>query len=129
MYHVCRNNAKQCLTHLFLSFTLFLRTSKKHTQLIFKKVHSMLGGRLRIMLSGGAPLSPETQEFMNIVFCLPIGQGYGATETCGAGTITHLHDVTVNTVGPPVACCHIRLVDVPEMGYCHTDRDERTGQV
>ncbi len=120
-----------CLTHLFFvaSIHSFPPCIQKHTQLIFKKVHSMLGGRLRIMLSGGAPLSPETQEFMNIVFCLPIGQGYGATETCGAGTITHLHDVTVNTVGPPVACCHIRLVDVPEMGYRHTDRDERTGQV
>jgi hypothetical protein len=50
-------------------------------------------------------------------------------QTCGAGTITHLHDVTVGTVGPPVACCHIRLVDVPEMGYRHADRDEHTGQV
>ncbi len=80
-------------------------------------------------MTTAAVRSPATQEFMNIVFCLPIGQGYGATETCGAGTITHLHDVTVGTVGPPVACCHIRLVDVPEMGYQHTDRDEHTGQV
>lgn len=41
-----------------------------------------------MMLSGGAPLSPQTQRFMNICFCCPVGQGYGLTETCGAGTIT-----------------------------------------
>ena len=40
------------------------------------------------MLSGGAPLSEATQKFMNICFCCPVGQGYGLTETCGAGTIT-----------------------------------------
>lgn len=41
-----------------------------------------------MMLSGGAPLSSATQRFMNICFCCPVGQGYGLTETCGAGTIT-----------------------------------------
>ena len=40
-----------------------------------------------MMLSGGAPLSADTQRFMNICFCCPVGQGYGLTETCGAGTI------------------------------------------
>lgn len=41
-----------------------------------------------MMLSGGAPLSAATQRFMNVCFCCPVGQGYGLTETCGAGTIT-----------------------------------------
>ena len=40
-----------------------------------------------MMLSGGAPLSADTQRFMNICFCCPVGQGYGLTETCGAGTV------------------------------------------
>lgn len=39
------------------------------------------------MLSGGAPLSEKTQRFMNICFRCPVLQGYGLTETCGAGTI------------------------------------------
>ena len=42
---------------------------------------------MRLMLSGGAPLSSDTQRFMNVCFCCPVGQGYGLTETCGAGTI------------------------------------------
>lgn len=56
--------------------------------LLFRKVKKLLGGRVRMMLSGGAPLSPDTQRFMNVCFCCPVGQGYGLTETCGAGTIT-----------------------------------------
>lgn len=41
-----------------------------------------------MLLSGGAPLSAATQRFMNICLCCPVGQGYGLTETCGAGTIS-----------------------------------------
>ena len=54
---------------------------------IFQKIRNILGGRVRLMLSGGAPLSRETQRFMNVCFCCPVGQGYGLTETCGAGTV------------------------------------------
>jgi long-chain acyl-CoA synthetase len=39
------------------------------------------------MLCGGAPLSEKSQVFMNVCFCCPVLQGYGLTETCGAGTI------------------------------------------
>lgn len=40
-----------------------------------------------MMLSGGAPLSADTEEFMNVCFCCPVGQGYGLTETCAGGTL------------------------------------------
>jgi len=56
-------------------------------RLIFRKTCQMLGGKVRMILSGGAPLSSETQRFMNVCFCCPVGQGYGLTETTGAGTI------------------------------------------
>jgi long-chain acyl-CoA synthetase len=36
--------------------------------LVFRKIRSALGGRVRGMLSGGAPLSGDTQRFMNICF-------------------------------------------------------------
>uniref|UniRef100_A0AAA9TY84 long-chain-fatty-acid--CoA ligase n=1 Tax=Bos taurus TaxID=9913 RepID=A0AAA9TY84_BOVIN len=55
---------------------------------IFRKVRGLLGGNIRLLLCGGAPLSATTQRFMNICFCCPVGQGYGLTESCGAGTIT-----------------------------------------
>ncbi|KAM6987627.1 long-chain-fatty-acid--CoA ligase 3a isoform 2-T2 [Tautogolabrus adspersus] len=56
--------------------------------LVFRKVRALLGGQTRVLLSGGAPLSAATQRFMNVCFCCPVGQGYGLTETCGAGTIS-----------------------------------------
>ncbi|EMP37283.1 Long-chain-fatty-acid--CoA ligase 3 [Chelonia mydas] len=56
--------------------------------LIFRKVRMLLGGKIRVLLCGGAPLSAATQRFMNICFCCPVGQGYGLTESAGAGTIT-----------------------------------------
>ncbi|XP_053453424.1 fatty acid CoA ligase Acsl3 isoform X2 [Nycticebus coucang] len=55
---------------------------------VFRKVRSLLGGNIRLLLCGGAPLSATTQRFMNICFCCPVGQGYGLTESAGAGTIT-----------------------------------------
>lgn len=55
-------------------------------RIVFKNIKAILGGRVRLMLSGGAPLSSTTQRFMNICFC-PVSQGYGLTESCGAGTV------------------------------------------
>ena len=49
-----------------------------------------------MMLSGGAPLSEKTQRFMNICFCCPVLQGYGLTETCGAGTVTDGRVLCIN---------------------------------
>ncbi|XP_002737732.1 fatty acid CoA ligase Acsl3-like [Saccoglossus kowalevskii] len=80
-------------------------------RVVFHKIRSLLGGRLRFMLCGGAPLSPATQRFMNICFCCPMLQGYGLTETCGAGTIVEADDVTTGTVGPPLWCNDIKLID------------------
>ncbi|CAJ0928049.1 unnamed protein product, partial [Mesorhabditis belari] len=86
-------------------------------KLVFNKIGKILGGELRIVLSGGAPLSPETQRFMNICFCCPVIQGYGLTETCGGATIADLHDLSTGTVGPPLRCAQIILEPWEEAGY------------
>ena len=85
----------------------------------FDQIKQGFGGRLTAMVSGGAPLSPKTQEFMNIVLGTPILQGYGLTETCVGGTLTHAADRTTGRVGAPLPCCELKLVDVPEMNYTH----------
>lgn len=68
---------------------MFIQCSLISCRFIFGKLRNLLGGRVRQMLSGGAPLSSDTQYFMNVCFCCPVGQGYGLTETCGGGTICH----------------------------------------
>jgi len=98
-------------------------------RIIFKKVRKLLGGRIRMMLSGGAPLSSETQRFMNICFCCPVGQGYGLTETCGAGTIQEVTDRSTGRVGAPLQCCEVKLVNWEEGNYCSTDAPCPRGEV
>ncbi|EOY25016.1 AMP-dependent synthetase and ligase family protein isoform 3, partial [Theobroma cacao] len=77
-----------------------------------------LGGRVRIILSGAAPLSAHVEEFLRVVACCHVLQGYGLTESC-AGTFVSLPDELsmLGTVGPPVPNVDIRLESVPEMGY------------
>ncbi|CAG5992411.1 unnamed protein product [Menidia menidia] len=97
--------------------------------LLFRKVKKLLGGRVRMMLSGGAPLSSATQRFMNVCFCCPVGQGYGLTETCGAGTITEVADISTGRVGAPLICCEIRLRDWAEGGYTSKDSPNPRGEI
>lgn len=47
---------------------------------VFAKIREQVGGRLRFALSGGAPLSTETQKFLSVTLC-PILGGYGMTES------------------------------------------------
>ncbi|KAI2656463.1 Long-chain-fatty-acid--CoA ligase 3 [Labeo rohita] len=80
--------------------------------LVFRKVRALLGGRLRVLLSGGAPLSAATQRFMNICFCCPV-----------------VWDYSTGRVGAPLVCCEIQLKDWMEGGYRSTDRPCPRGEI
>lgn len=97
--------------------------------LVFKKVKAVLGGRIRFLLSGGAPLSADTQRFINICLGAPIGQGYGLTETCAGATFSEVDDTTVGRVGSPLPCSFIKLIDWPEGGYRITDAPMPRGEI
>uniref|UniRef100_A0A669E396 long-chain-fatty-acid--CoA ligase n=1 Tax=Oreochromis niloticus TaxID=8128 RepID=A0A669E396_ORENI len=98
-------------------------------RLVFKRVRALLGGKTRVLLSGGAPLSAATQRFMNICMCCPVGQGYGLTETCGAGTISEFWDYSTGRVGAPLVCSEITLKDWEEGGYYSTDKPNPRGEI
>uniref|UniRef100_M1AI84 Long-chain-fatty-acid CoA ligase n=3 Tax=Solanum TaxID=4107 RepID=M1AI84_SOLTU len=86
--------------------------------LAFRKVKNRLGGRIRLIVSGGAPLSSEVEEFLRVTSCGFVLQGYGLTETCGLATIGHPDEMCMlGTVGPPFVFTEVRLEEVPEMGY------------
>ncbi|KAI9106638.1 hypothetical protein K1719_022166 [Acacia pycnantha] len=97
--------------------------------LVFKKVRAILGGRIRFILSGGAPLSGDTQRFINICLGAPIGQGYGLTETCAGGTFSDFDDTSVGRVGPPLPCSFIKLINWPEGGYLTDDLPMPRGEI
>lgn len=48
-------------------------------KIVFDRVKNQVGGKLRYCISGGAPVSPETQEFLTLAVC-PLLVGYGMTE-------------------------------------------------
>ncbi|XP_078434969.1 long chain acyl-CoA synthetase 9, chloroplastic-like [Wolffia australiana] len=97
--------------------------------LIFRKVRAILGGRIRFILSGGAPLSGDTQRFINITLGVAIGQAYGLTETCAGGTFSEQDDTSVGRVGPPLPCSFIKLIDWAEGSYLTTDSPLPRGEV
>jgi len=52
----------------------------EHTQydaMIFKKFKNLLGGKVKFMLTGSAPINPDTLDFLKVCFCAPIHEGYG----------------------------------------------------
>uniref|UniRef100_A0A0C9RQ56 TSA: Wollemia nobilis Ref_Wollemi_Transcript_3651_2873 transcribed RNA sequence n=1 Tax=Wollemia nobilis TaxID=56998 RepID=A0A0C9RQ56_9CONI len=97
--------------------------------LVFRKIRAVLGGHVRGMLCGGAPLSGDTQRFINICLGAPIGQGYGLTETCAGGTFSEWDDTTVGRVGPPLPCSYVKLVDWEEGGYLTSDSPMPQGEI
>jgi len=84
--------------------------------LIFNKTKEALGGRVRFCVTGGAPISKDTLHFVMCALA-PVVQGYGATETSAASTLTMSFDPIVGAVGAPLGTVAIRLVDVPDMNY------------
>jgi long-chain acyl-CoA synthetase len=87
-------------------------------KIVFKKVKDGLGGRVRLILSGAAPLASHIESFLRVVACCHVMQGYGLTESC-AGTFVSLPNELgmVGTVGPPVPNVDICLESVPDMNY------------
>ncbi|XP_030834973.1 long-chain-fatty-acid--CoA ligase 1 isoform X1 [Strongylocentrotus purpuratus] len=86
-------------------------------KLAFKKIQAVLGGNLEVVFSGAAPLSPEVISFLRCVLGVPVLEGYGQTESAVISTLTLPGDHTTGQVGPPLPCCEIKLIDVPEMEY------------
>lgn len=97
--------------------------------IVFKKIRSVLGGDIRFMLCGGAPLAPDTQKFINVCVGAPIGQGYGLTETCAGAAFSEADDNSVGRVGPPLPCAYIKLVSWDEGGYLTSDKPMPRGEV
>lgn len=82
-------------------------THKIYDRVFFNKTKEALGGRVRVMISGSAPLLPEVQNFLKVCMCCPLVEGYGQTETTGAITITDSADPVVRHVGGPIVISHL----------------------
>jgi long-chain acyl-CoA synthetase len=81
--------------------------------LVYKKIRAGLGGRLRIVCSGGAPLSKELGEFFWAVG-VPIYQGYGLTETSPIVSNNYPEN-RVGSSGKPIANVQVRVAEDGEI--------------
>uniref|UniRef100_A0A674MBH8 Long-chain-fatty-acid--CoA ligase n=1 Tax=Takifugu rubripes TaxID=31033 RepID=A0A674MBH8_TAKRU len=86
-------------------------------QMIFRKVQASLGGRVRLIITGAAPISPDVLTFLRVAMGCQFYEGYGQTECTAGCTMTLAGDWTAGHVGPPLPCNAIKLVDVAEMNY------------
>ncbi len=82
---------------------------------IFKKIIDNLGGELEIIICGGANLDPKYEKGMND-FGIQIINGYGMTECSPAVTVNRRDDFKIGSVGKPLPCNEIRIVDPDEFG-------------
>jgi long-chain acyl-CoA synthetase len=81
-------------------------------RIVFNKVKGALGGCVRVVVSGGAPLAGDCNEFLRIALGCPVIQGYGLTETCGGTSInSRYHHNPYEKVGSPIICNHVKLFD------------------
>jgi long-chain acyl-CoA synthetase len=77
-------------------------------RLVFAKVRERLGGRLRVGVSGAAPLGLDVLEFFHSLNMLVV-EGYGLTETSSSLSVNDPDDYRFGTVGHAVEGCDIRL--------------------
>jgi long-chain acyl-CoA synthetase len=82
-------------------------------KLVYSKIRAGTGGRLRLVMSGGAPLSKEMAKFFWAVG-IPIYQGYGLTETSPVLTSNYPQN-RVGSSGRAIANVQIRIADDGEI--------------
>ena len=126
---------------------------------LFRRIRYFLGGKVRVMLSGGAPLAADTHSLCRTCLSMPLIQvqsqchsvtmsqshsirvsqfysvrlfclqGYGLTETASCATVTHVRDRKTGRAGAPLMDVDIKLVNWDEGNYRVTDQPNPRGEI
>jgi len=83
-------------------------------RLVRLKIKKQFGGKLKTFVSGGGALDREIGIFLNAIG-LPTLQGYGLTETSPVVSCNPIHDIRVETVGPPFKGNEVKIADDGEI--------------
>ena len=104
-----RREGKFVWPHLALQQNVFDR-------LVFAKIRDVFGGRIRFFVSGSAPLNRDIAEWFDAAGLL-ILEGYGLTESAGAGFINRPNNYKLGTVGLPFDGTEVRISDAREVQF------------
>lgn len=81
------------------------------------------------MITASAPIAPNVLSFLRCVFCCPIVEAYGQTESCGASFATKIFDNRSGHVGGPGVGVEFKLADLPDMNYTRNSRPFPAGEI
>jgi long-chain acyl-CoA synthetase len=81
---------------------------------VLSKIRGLFGGKLRLAVSGAAPINPEILRFFDAAGVLVL-EGWGMTETSTAATISSPDDFKIGTIGKPFPGCEIKIADDGEI--------------
>ncbi|NXV07687.1 ACSL5 ligase, partial [Cettia cetti] len=133
VYDKIQSGANTPVKHYLLKFAVFMkmaeikqgifRNDSIWDKLVFKKVQETMGGRVRIMVTGAAPISPSVLTFLRAALGCQIFEAYGQTECSAGSTFSMPGDWTTGHVGAPLACNIIKLDDVEEMSYFSSNNE------
>jgi long-chain acyl-CoA synthetase len=110
---VGRESFRHQVEHTRPSFFLRLKHAIA-AALVFKKIQARTGGRMRIFVSGGAPLARDIAEFFGAVG-LPILEGYGLTETSPVITVNLPELMKPGSVGTPIEGVLVKIAEDGEI--------------
>jgi long-chain acyl-CoA synthetase len=82
--------------------------------LVLSRVRALFGGRLKLAITGAAPIDEEILAFF-FAAGVPVLEGYGLTETSAVGTLNTLTEYKLGTVGRPLPGCDVRIADDGEV--------------
>jgi long-chain acyl-CoA synthetase len=97
-------------------------------KLVFNKFRKPLGGNIKFMSTGSAPIKPEILDFMKCALAIPIPEGYGQTESSSFISADMYKGASTGTVGSISPALEIKLVDQPSLRYTHLD-PEPSGEI
>ena len=81
---------------------------------VLSKIRGLFGGRIRLAVSGAAPINPEILRFFDAAGVLVL-EGWGMTETSTAATISTPDDFKVGTIGKPFPGCEVKIAEDGEI--------------
>ena len=92
--------------------------------LVFKEVRKSLGGNLRFMLVGSAPIDGYILNYLRCSLSVEIMEGYGQTEDVAGVLLSNTCDPITGHLGGPGYWTEVKLIDQKELGYTVKNKDK-----